>query len=127
VEQISPKINPLSLVNILTLRYDPLIKNNLPKKNWKDFIENPNSYDLELIEKSIIDSLKNQLDLSNTKKVCIALSGGVDSTLVLNLLRESKPEFEINAISIKLLIILTQIIMLFILRIISQNFQRQLV
>ena len=101
MEQISPKINPLSLVNILTLRYDPLIKNNLPKKNWKDFIENPNSYDLELIEKSIIDSLKNQLDLSNTKKVCIALSGGVDSTLVLNLLRESKPEFEINAISIK--------------------------
>ena len=31
MEQANPKINPLSLVNILTLRYDPLIKNNLPK------------------------------------------------------------------------------------------------
>ena len=44
MEQTSPKINSQSLVNILTLRYDPLIKNNLPKKDWKDFIEIPNSY-----------------------------------------------------------------------------------
>ena len=49
MEQTSPKINSQSLVNILTLRYDPLIKNNLPKKDWKDFIEIPNSYNLELI------------------------------------------------------------------------------
>tara|TARA_B100001741_G_C16549973_1_gene598769 strand:- start:541 stop:1761 length:1221 start_codon:yes stop_codon:yes gene_type:complete len=101
VEQTSPKINSQSLVNILTLRYDPLIKNNLPKKDWKDFVEIPNSYDLELIENSIINNIKNQLKSSDTKKVCIALSGGVDSTMVLNLLRESKPELEINAISIK--------------------------
>ncbi len=101
MEQANPKINPLSLVNILTLRYDPLIKNNLPKKNWKDFVENQNSYNLELIEKSITNDIKNQLESSNTNKVCIALSGGVDSTLVLNLLRESKPEVEIDAISIK--------------------------
>ncbi len=101
MEQTSPKINSQSLVNILTLRYDPLIKNNLPKKDWKDFVEIPNSYDLELIENSIIDNIKNQLKSSDTKKVCIALSGGVDSTMVLNLLRESKPELEINAISIK--------------------------
>ena len=33
---------PSSFVNILTLRYDPSIESNLPKKTWKDFesIEN---------------------------------------------------------------------------------------
>ena len=62
MEQANPKINPLSLVNILTLRYDPLIKNNLPKKDWKDFVENQNSYNLELIEKSITNDIKNQLE-----------------------------------------------------------------
>ena len=36
-----------------------------------------------------------------TKKICIALSGGVDSTLVLSLLRKIKPDIEIEALSIK--------------------------
>ena len=45
-------ISPLSLVNILTLRYDPTINPNLPKKNFQDFspTEQPN---IKSIEKSI--------------------------------------------------------------------------
>ena len=30
-------LNASSIVNILTLRYDPSINPNLPKKTWKDF------------------------------------------------------------------------------------------
>ena len=33
----SQSINSLSLVNILTLRYDPSITPNLPTKNFQDF------------------------------------------------------------------------------------------
>ena len=39
------EINPSSVVDILTLRYDPSIKPNLPIKTWKDFqptIHSPN-------------------------------------------------------------------------------------
>ena len=34
------EINSSSLVNILTLRYDPSIRPNLPTKNSKDFLSN---------------------------------------------------------------------------------------
>jgi len=37
VEISNSSINPSSIVNILTLRYDPSINPNLPKKTWKDF------------------------------------------------------------------------------------------
>jgi len=43
VEISNSSINPSSIVDILTLRYDPSINPNLPKKTWKDFepIEKP--------------------------------------------------------------------------------------
>ena len=37
----------------------------------------------------------------NGKKISIALSGGVDSTLVLSLIRKVNPDIDIKAISIK--------------------------
>ena len=37
MEISNSSINPSSIVNILTLRYDPSISPNLPKKTWKDF------------------------------------------------------------------------------------------
>ena len=95
-----PNFNSKSLVNILTLRYDPLIKPNLPKKTWKDFTTT-NNLTTEFIEKSIMDEIEQKLDSYNHKKISIALSGGVDSTLVLSLIRKKKPEIDIEAISIK--------------------------
>ena len=58
-EQGLSKIEPTSITNILTLRYDPSIKPNLPKKTWSDFkpsIQNPS---IEFIEKSIQKNVKN--------------------------------------------------------------------
>ena len=93
-------ISPLSLVNILTLRYDPTINPNLPKKNFQDFrpTEQPN---IKSIEKSICNNIEQKLDLYDNKKISIALSGGVDSTLVLSLVRKIKPDIDIEAFSIK--------------------------
>ena len=94
-------VNPSSLVNILTLRYDPSIPHNLPKKTWKDFVPTNNSLTSEIIEKSICNSIEKKLETFNGKKISIALSGGVDSTLVLSLIRKVNPDIDIQAISIK--------------------------
>jgi len=101
VEISNSSINPPSIVNILTLRYDPSINPNLPKKTWKDFepIEeppNPTS-----IENSICNEIEKKLNYINEQEISIALSGGVDSALMLSLLRKTKPDVKINAVSIK--------------------------
>jgi len=84
--------------NILTLRYDPLQDTTLPILNSKDFVDLKN-YDLNFIE----NNLKNliQTKLESTKTITISLSGGIDSTLVLALIRKTLPDLKINAISIK--------------------------
>ena len=92
---------PSAIVDILTLRYDPSIFPNLPKKTWKDFLTNNESPNIEKIENLIINDISKNLESLNSKKLCIALSGGVDSTLILSLLRKSNPDIEIDAISIK--------------------------
>jgi asparagine synthase (glutamine-hydrolysing) len=101
VETTNHSIAPSSIVDILTLRYDPSIFPNLPKKTWKDFLTNNESPNIEKIENLIINDISKNLELLNSKKLCIALSGGVDSTLILSLLRKSNPDIEIDAISIK--------------------------
>ena len=101
MEISNPKINPSSIVDILTLRYDPSIIPNLPKKKWNDFKSNKINPDIELIENLILSDISKNLELVNPKKLCIALSGGVDSTLILSLIRKSNPDIEIEAISIK--------------------------
>jgi len=101
VEISNPSINPSSIVNILTLRYDPSINPNLPKKTWKDFEPIDEPLNPTSIEDSICDEIGKKLSYTNEQEVSIALSGGVDSTLMLSLLRKTKPDIKINAVSIK--------------------------
>ena len=101
MESSNVSISPSSIVNILTLRYDPSIKPNLPKKTWNDFQPVNEKVNLDFIETSLLDNISKKLNSSKIRNVCIALSGGVDSTLILSLLRKANPEIEIDAISIK--------------------------
>ena len=94
-------LQPLSIVNILTLRYDPTIKPNLPVKTWEDFQSANKPLSAEFIEKSICHSIEEKLTKFDGKKISIALSGGIDSTLVLSLIRKVKPDIDIEAVSIK--------------------------
>ena len=94
-------INSSSLVNILTLRYDSNLKPNLPKKTSHDFQPNNKTTDVDLIEKSIVSDIEKKLETFDDEKISIALSGGVDSTLVLSLIRKVKPDIDIQAISIR--------------------------
>ena len=95
------EFNTSSITDILTLRYDPSLTPNLPKKSWNDFITNNESPNLDTIENLISKNIKQNLENFNIKKLCIALSGGVDSTLILASIRKIFPDLEIEAISIK--------------------------
>ena len=97
----NPVINPSSIVNILTLRYDPNLTPNLPIKTRNDFSPNIQSADINLIEKSISNYIKQKTENLDIKSVSIALSGGVDSTLVLSIIRKVRPDINIQAVSIK--------------------------
>ena len=93
--------NPSEICNILTLRYNPKIKPLLPIKTWKDFQSDNTVISVEHIENSILGSLKQKIESNKIKKISIALSGGIDSTLILAILRKTFPDIEIEAITIK--------------------------
>ena len=101
MEISNSSINPSSIVNILTLRYDPSINPNLPKKTWKDFEPINEPPNLISIENSICNEIEKKLKPTNEQEISIALSGGIDSTLMVSLLRKTKPHVKINAVSIK--------------------------
>ena len=89
-----------SIQEILTLRYDTTLTSNLPKLTWKDFESKNDNISLDLIEKLITNEITRQIS-SEDSKISLALSGGVDSTLVLALIRKKFPKISIEAISIK--------------------------
>ena len=84
--------------NILTLRYDPSQKTTLPIINSKNYLPTK-QYDLDFIENSLKNSIETKLGAA--KNLSVSLSGGIDSTLVLGLIRKTLPDLKINAISIK--------------------------
>ena len=93
--------NPSEICNILTLRYNPEIKPLLPIKTWDRFQPDSTVLSIGDIENSILDSLKQKIESNKIKKISIALSGGIDSTLILAMLRKLFPDIEIEAITIK--------------------------
>lgn len=91
-----------SIKDILTLRYNSTSAAQIEKKTWRDFAqrtvqENVSEHVENLITVNLAKSIKN----SNKTKAAIALSSGVDSTLVLSLLKQTCPDVKVNAISIK--------------------------
>jgi asparagine synthase (glutamine-hydrolysing) len=93
-------ISPNSVIDILTLRYNTEIKSGISKLSWNDFTSTKFETSIEFIKKSIKKTLQNSID-TDCKKISIALSGGIDSTLTLALLRETFPNLQISAISLK--------------------------
>ena len=97
------KLNPTqleSIKQILTLRYSTNLETSSQKLLPEDFetkqIINPEN----IIEQSIRKSISTELD-SNSKKIGISLSSGIDSTLVLALLRKEFPSTDIESVSVK--------------------------
>ena len=101
MEKSNLKLDSNSIKNILTLRYNPTKNSLIPKKTWKDFVEKPSDVSPQIIENLISSNISKTIKNSTQTKTSIALSSGVDSTLVLALLKKTCPDVKINAISIR--------------------------
>ena len=86
--------------NILTLRYYPTKRSLIPKLSWRNFLEKKVSNPTHFIEKSMRNTIIKKIG-HRTKRISIALSGGIDSSLTLAILRNTFPSINIDAISIR--------------------------
>lgn len=93
-------MNTKSIISILTLRYDFTLTPILPNLHWKDFYKKQEFTHLEIRE-LISKNLKEQIPYNYDGPISISLSGGIDSTLALCILKDNFPDNQIDAISIK--------------------------
>lgn len=100
MEKPNSILDSQSIKNILTLRYNPTKKSKFTKKIWNDFVEKSITSP-QIIENLICSNLQKSIKNSTYTKTSVALSSGVDSTLVLALLKKTCPNVKINAISIR--------------------------
>ena len=89
-----------SIKQILTLRYSTNLETKSKKIKPEDFKTKQITNLENIIEDSIRKTISSELD-SNSKSIGISLSSGIDSTLVLALLRKEFPSANIESISVK--------------------------
>ena len=89
-----------SIKQILTLRYSTNLETKSKKIKPEDFKTKQITNLENIIEDSIRKTISSELD-SNSKSIGISLSSGIDSTLVLALLRKQFPSANIESISVK--------------------------
>lgn len=93
----------IDIRNILTLRYDPTteIKSPIPQidinhiESRKGAFPSPEDIELELRS-----NIRKNITGLNPKKISLALSTGVDSNLMLSLIRDEYPKLDITCISV---------------------------
>jgi len=125
-------IDKETITDILTLRYAKKLHSPLTKLSWKDFkLDNLEPSVIE-IENLIQNNIRESISDPDSKSISVALSGGIDSSLVLALLKKTLPESKIETFSIKfkqqkLLKVLKLNIKLSFLTTIYPNYQKQLV
>ena len=73
MEAFNSALNTSSIVNILTLRYDPSIKPKLPKKTWQDFKSSNEIPNISFIETQIEEEIKEKIDSLKSKKLGVHL------------------------------------------------------
>ena len=95
---MNPDDISIMIKEILSLRYYPSLQIGRKKITSNDFQSQDNLDYLEHIENLILSTIESEV---KGEKISVALSGGVDSTLVLSLIRKIKPDINIEAVSIK--------------------------
>ncbi len=94
--------DPAAAQYILTLRYNPLLASVLPAVTPRDMRPSTrHSPSPEVIERLAVAALHDILGASPDARVAVSLSGGVDSALVLGLIRKHFPNLNVSAISVR--------------------------
>lgn len=83
-------------MNLFTLRYDPTIR-GIERKQPRDFIHIHNDPEGKHVEKMLREII--HIGLRPHQNICISLSSGVDSTLLLALIRDIFPTKRITALT----------------------------
>ena len=95
-----PVLNNDSVINFLTLRYDPTNTTLLTPLNVKSFAEE--KYDNAQLK--ILEIVKEDLEINlfqrKISRISIALSGGIDSGFTLLMLKKFFPEMNIDSICV---------------------------
>lgn len=88
---------------LLTLRYNPLLPATLPVITAREMgTMKPAPQSTDAIESMVSAHLKAGLqDVSDDPYIAVALSGGIDSTLVLGMLRKYFPSSRVIALSVR--------------------------
>jgi len=85
---------------MLTLRYDPTGRPTIRKRSWRDFtpleVESPERTVEDLVSREV----RRKIEEVKPKRVSIGLSGGVDSTLVLTMIRCLYPSLPVTAVAV---------------------------
>ena len=89
-------LNRVSIRNILTIRYDITAKTVKKSATVQDFKKSFNDQGGHITEKLLSNSFRK---IGKFNKFSISLSGGIDSSLCLALLRNNFPKAKITAIS----------------------------
>lgn len=93
----------IDIRNILTLRYDPTIeiKSPIPQIDINQIESRNGAYPSpEDIELELRSNIRKNITGLNPKKISLALSTGVDSNLMLSLIRDEYPKLDIKCISV---------------------------
>jgi asparagine synthase (glutamine-hydrolysing) len=100
------KISYFALIdirNMLTLRYDPTIeiKSPIPQIDINQIKNRSNIFpSAEDIEKELRVIIRKNISRFNPERISLALSTGVDSNLMLSLIRDEYPKLDIKCISV---------------------------
>jgi asparagine synthase (glutamine-hydrolysing) len=97
----------MNLLPLLTLRYDPMdiyvptfrlrdVSITDPSKSYSK----QNLVPVRILENKIRSAIRREVDKFSQNKLCVALSAGVDSNLILCLLREEFPSLELECINV---------------------------
>jgi asparagine synthase (glutamine-hydrolysing) len=93
----------MNLSNLLTLRYDPTNKNGdyLRKLVPEDFeLRSKVGPTFKEVENAIRAVIRKHIISSKAKKISLALSTGVDSNVILSLIRHEFPDIDIRCVSV---------------------------
>ena len=91
------KINTKLIRNFLTIRYNPVDKPSIPPINWKSISNTTNDPNGLKTQKLLEKSIKKRFNNADT--ITTSLSGGIDSSVSLALLRKTFPKKKIIAIT----------------------------
>lgn len=93
----------IDIRNVLTLRYDPTIeiKSSIPQIETNQIKNRSHTFPSPVdIERELRTVIRQNISHLNPERISLALSSGVDSNLMLSLIRDEYPKLDIKCISV---------------------------